>query len=234
MTPEPDALRCGVLVTRAASEAAATAERVAALGFVPVLAPLFRVRRFSPSVPEDVQAFLVTSGNAVSGLPLRRVPVMAVGDVTAARARAHGFADVRSAGRDAAALAALVADTLDPGAGAVLLASGRGQGAAIAADLAERGFRVVRRVFYAAVPVSGFPPAAERALADGALAAAIFLSAETAAAFVRLLPPALTASLQQVRALAIGKPAADALKPLPWREIRLAAAPTLDDVLALL
>ena len=223
-----------MLVTRAAGDALATAERVASLGFVPVVAPLFRVRRFSPSVPEGVQAFLVTSGNAVAGLPLRDVPVLAVGEVTAARALAAGFADVRSAGRDAAALAELVAGELEPRAGPVLLASGRGQGAAIAADLAGRGFQVVRRVFYAAVPVGGFPLAAERALTEGALSAAMFLSAETAAAFVRLLPPALLASLADVRALAIGKPAADALKPLPWREIRLAAAPTLDDVLALL
>ena len=66
------------------------------------------------------------------------------------------------------------------------------------------------------------------------LHAALFLSAETARAFVCLLRPELVASLENVLALAIGKQAADALKPLRWRQIRLAPSPTLDDVLALL
>ena len=233
MTPESFGPR-GVLVTRAAAEAETTAERVAALGFVPVVAPLFRIKGFSPAVPERVQAFVVTSGNALAALPLRRVPLLAVGQATALRARALGFCDVRAGGGDASALAVLVARDLDPAAGPVLLACGRGQGAALTADLGARGFRVVRRVFYAPMPVTVFPAAAGRALRAGELMAAMFLSAETAAAFVRLLPPRLVASVADVHALAIGKPAADALKPLPWREIRLAAAPTLDDVLALL
>jgi uroporphyrinogen-III synthase len=84
------------------------------------------------------------------------------------------------------------------------------------------------------VPARAFPAAAEEALAKQSVHAALFLSSETAAAFVRLLPSVLCPSLSRVNALAIGAPAADVLKSLPWREVRLAAAPTLDDVLALL
>ena len=84
------------------------------------------------------------------------------------------------------------------------------------------------------VAYMGHPVAAAVALQSSALHAALFLSAETATAFVRLLPPELAASLKNVVALTIGKGVDDALKPLPWRQVRLAPSPTLDDVLALL
>jgi uroporphyrinogen-III synthase len=89
-------------------------------------------------------------------------------------------------------------------------------------------------VTYAAVPVRAFPAEAAAALRDGHLHAALFLSAETAAAFVRTLPAALSSHVRNVMALAIGKPAADALQGLPWRRIRVPDAPTLDGLLALL
>jgi uroporphyrinogen-III synthase len=100
--------------------------------------------------------------------------------------------------------------------------------------LRAANFRVVRRTVYETNAVASFPHPAAEALAKQRVHAALFLSAETAAAFVRLLPSVLCPSLSRVCALAIGAPAADVLKSLPWREVRLAAAPTLDDVLALL
>jgi uroporphyrinogen-III synthase len=104
----------------------------------------------------------------------------------------------------------------------------------LAARLRGRGFQVIRRTVYAAEPVSTFPAAARAALEEGVLCAALFLSAETARAFCRLLPSGLRPSLSSVEALAIGEPAALALKALPWRHVRVAARPTLDEVLALL
>lgn len=223
-----------VLITRPAEDAASTAARIAALGFTPIVAPVLEIRHFSPAIPGNVQAILVTSGNALAGLAQTHTRVFAVGDVTAERARTRGFTDVESAGRDAVTLAALVAARLRPSDGPLLLVCGRGQGAPICADLRGRGFQVVRRVTYAAVPVTRFPSAAAESLRAGRLHAAVFLSAETASVFVRLLPPAFMPQLGGALALAIGKNAAEALKALPWRQVRLARSPTLDDVLALL
>lgn len=188
----------------------------------------------TPLLPGRVAAVLVTSGNALPALSPGIAPLFAVGDATAARARARGFATVFSAGRDAAALAELVARHVAPAAGPLLLASGAGQGAALAAALRGAGFRVVRRVCYAALPVRAFPEAAAAELRGGEVTGAMFFSAETARAFVRLFPPALCPPLGAVTAAAIGKPAADALKALPWRAVKVAANPTLDGVLALL
>jgi uroporphyrinogen-III synthase len=224
--------RFSVLVTRA--ESSRISADLEQRGFAPIIAPLLRVRPHHPPLPHAVQAILVTSGNALHAITPWPVPLLAVGDATAARARDAGFTTVHSAGRDGAALVALAATTLRPDAGPVLLLSGAGQGGAVAAGLRQAGFRVIRRVTYTAAPVRRFPPEAASALAAGTLHAAIFLSGETAATFVRLLPPALQPHLRGVVAVAIGKPAADALKPLPWRQVRLARTPTLDDVLALL
>jgi uroporphyrinogen-III synthase len=190
------------------------------------------VRVRAPALPARVQAVLVTSGNAVTGLTPMNVPLLAVGDTTAAKARAAGFTQVESAGRDAAALVALARQLARPADGPLLLVCGARQGQAPASALRALGFSVIRRVTYAAEPVRRFPPEASTALRGNALHAALFLSGETAAAFVRTLPRSLAPALTNVLGVAIGKIAADALRPLPWREVRVAHDPTLDGVLA--
>jgi len=229
----------GVLITRPEPGAGETVERVAALGLTPIVAPLLAVRVLSVTLPppERLQAILVTSGNAVTALPPthRHLPLFAVGEATAARARAAGFTRVASADGDAAALASLVAERCDPEAGTLLLAAGRGQGEPLAARLRARGFTIVRRAVYAAMPVASLPDTARDALAAGALTAVMLFSAETARHCVRLLRAArLDAAVRTVDALAIGQPAAVALQALPWRRVLTAARPNQDAMLTLL
>ncbi|HVB68349.1 MAG TPA: uroporphyrinogen-III synthase [Acetobacteraceae bacterium] len=225
-----------VLITRPLPTGATTAGAVAALGFVPLLAPALVIRpREVGALPTDLAAIAVTSGNALLGLPalLHRVPLFAVGDATATRARAAGFADVTSAGADAAALAGLLARRAPPGP--LLLAVGEGQGAALEQTLRAQGREVHRRVLYAAEPAAELPVEAVAALRSGTVAAALFFSAETSRAFVRLAVAAgLADAVGAVRACAIGAPAVVALRTLRWREIRQASRPTQDAMLALL
>lgn len=231
--------RGAVLITRPEPGACETAGRVASLGFDPVIAPLLEIRAVRAALPsaDRVQAILATSGNAVPALPATHhgAPLFAVGETTAARARSAGFARVFSADGDAAALAELVAQNCVPTAGPLLLASGKGQGGSLAADLRSRGFRVVRRVVYAAMPVAELPQPAQAALASGSLAAALFFSAETARHAVHLLDRArLHEAVRTVDALAIGQSAAVALQALPWRRVSVASRPNQDAMLALL
>ncbi|HET9019222.1 MAG TPA: uroporphyrinogen-III synthase [Acetobacteraceae bacterium] len=226
-----------VLVTRPEPGASETAARLRALGRVPLLAPMLTIRPH-PLVPTGrPQAVLVTSGNALPALPstLRTLPLLAVGDATAARARASGFATVRSAGRDATALAALAGQVCRPADGALLLASGAGQGAPLAAALRAQGFRVQRRVAYAAAPAEAIPDDAAAALRAGEVAAALFFSAETARVFVTRLPALLPVAVAgKVIAIALSPVVARALGPLPWRAIRVASHPNQDELLNLL
>ena len=224
-----------VLVTRPEPGASETAQRLLALGFVPILAPLFRIEPLALAPPDGLDAVLVTSGNALPALPegLRATPLLAVGDATAERARAAGFARVLSADGDAVALAALAQRACRAGA-SLLLATGRGQGASLAAALRAQGFVVHRRVAYAARPVRRMPAPAVEGLQEGSVTAALFLSAETARIFARLLPRRLLPALANVDALAIGEPAADALRFLPWRRVRVSAKSNQDSIMALL
>lgn len=225
----------GVLVTRPEPGASETARRLLALHHNPIIAPLLRIRPLALAPYGSFGAVLVTSGNAVPCLPpsLHGTPLLAVGNATAERARAAGFGQVISADGNAAALATLTRQTCQPGS-PLLFATARGQGSSLAAALRAHGFVVHRRAVYAAYPATRMPQAATQALRDGSLSAAIFLSAETARAFVRLLPPGLAPALAGVDALAIGQPAADALCFLPWRRVRVSAKPTQDSLLAML
>jgi uroporphyrinogen-III synthase len=184
-----------------------------------------------------VAAILLTSRNAVSACDrsLHDRPVFAVGTATATNAKEAGFSQVFDAEGDAAALADLVAATLTPADGTLLLPTGKGQGGDLAALLRRRGFRVARRVAYHASGVPMLPDAAAAPLRHGQLAVAMFFSAETARHFVHLLEAAqMTEAVRDVEAVSISERAAMPLRPLPWRRIRVAAKPNQDAMLGLL
>jgi uroporphyrinogen-III synthase len=209
------------------------------LGYTPIIAALLDIHPLRAALPAAgrFQAILATSGNATRALPSshRDLPLFAVGEATAARARAAGFTRVRSANGNACALAALVAKWCADRAAPLLLVTGRGHGRDLAADLRSRGFSVIRRAVYAAVPVTVLPCAARAELASGRLVAALFFSAETARQCIRLVRAArLDEAVRPVEALAIGEPAAVALRALPWRRIRVAERPNQKAMLALL
>lgn len=89
-----------ILVLRERGEAERTAALLAARGHEPLLLPLHEIRPLGPEVPDGAWGgVLITSGYAVDWLArlfdLRNVPVLAVGEATAARLRKAGFGDVR-------------------------------------------------------------------------------------------------------------------------------------------
>ena len=107
MAPNP----LNVWITRAEPGAAATAERVAAMGHRPVVAPLLRIESL-PDVDIDltgVAALAFTSANGVRAFAEREARrdhrVFAVGAGTTAAAKAAGFKGVLSAEGDVNALA---------------------------------------------------------------------------------------------------------------------------------
>ena len=118
---------------------------------------------------------------------------------------------------------------------ALVLATGEGQGGALASVLRAEGFRVLRRVAYAVRPCAVLPEEARMALADGGLRAALFFSAVGAEVFVRLFRACLPAEVVSgVEALAISRSTEAALAHLPWQRIRVASHPNQDELLALL
>src|SRR5215472_1929038 len=114
------------LVTRPREEAERLAAALAARGIAVVREPLIEIaaRDTPPPMLAGVQAILCTSANGVAALARRSadraVPIFAVGEATAARARGEAFARVETAGGDVDALARLVRERLDPRAGRLL------------------------------------------------------------------------------------------------------------------
>jgi uroporphyrinogen-III synthase len=228
-----------ILVTRPEPGATETSARVIQIGFVPLMAPSLVIEPTDARLPkaESVAAVLVTSGNALAPCfpAYQDTPLLTVGDATAARARQLGFRHITSAGGDAADLATLVIRDRHPQEGPLLLACARGQGAPLAAALRLAGFRVIRRVVYQSVAARTLPCTTISALRTGQVRAALFFSAATAGAFIRLIRQSrLEDTARSMDALAIGKAAGMALKALPWRRVGVAEKPTQDAMLALI
>lgn len=228
-----------VLVTRQEPEASATVARLAALGLHGIATPMLSIEAVPARLPPSraVQAVVLGSINAVRHLPtrLRSLPVLAVGDATAETARARGFANVESASGDARDLAALASRRCDPAGAPLLLATARGAGGPLAADLRRLGFRVLRRVTYRARPLPVLPEAAAAALAKGRVGHVMFFSGSAARVFGRVARARrLTHTLPGVTALAISPAAAAIIAPLGFGAVLSAARPDQESMLALL
>ena len=229
------------LVTRPREEAETLASALAARGVGALIEPLIEIHCRASAAPDlaGVQALLCTSANGVRALARasgeRGVPLFAVGDATAARARDEGFAAVTSAGGDAAHLVRVAAGRLRPQDGRLLHISGSVVAGDLVGALRGRGFTVERCVLYEARPNSALSPAAAQALRSGAIDLALFFSPRTAAIFVRLADDAGVAeSCRAITALSISTAADAALDALSWRERRVAERPNQRSLLDVL
>ena len=213
-----------VWVTRAEPGAARTADRLTALGFTPIVAPLLTLAPLPNALdaapePDAVAILALTSPNGVEAFaPLiprfRDHPVFAVGDATAEAARAAGFTDVRSASGDIHALARLIATEAPTGP---LLAPGAREPAGDLPGLLPD--RPVQRLpVYAAFETDTAAPETFDA---------VMLHSPRAA---RALASTLAASLPRAAAsgriaICISEAAATPLRSFDFAEIRIAATP---------
>ena len=145
-----------IWVTRASPGAEATAARLAARGWTPLVDPLLAVRDLNPAIDlGGVAALAFTSVNGVNAFarahPERALPVFAVGDRTAAAAQTVGFEAVVSAAGDVAALASLIAGEAKELGGTILHPGAREPAGDLVAPLAEAGLTVRRLALYEAV-----------------------------------------------------------------------------------
>lgn len=211
-----------IWVTRTEPDAAATAVRLATLGFDPIIRPLLEVRPLSPAVSlQGVTALAFGSRRSVAAFAAlerrRDLPVLTVGDATAAAAREFGFADVRSASGDGHALARLIRTEAR---GPVLYLSAATPAADLPA-LVGPAVEVHALPLYETVPTGAGAPEAFDAV--------LIHSPRAADALAALAPPA-----EGRLACAISAAAARPLRPLPFAEVRVAAAPNEAELLALL
>jgi uroporphyrinogen-III synthase len=219
-----------VWITRTAPGGEATADRVRDLGFEPLVAPLLATQAVGEGAIDltGVGALAFTSANAVDAFARRtadrRRRVFAVGSATAARARAAGFADVRSANGDVAALARLIGATAAEIEGEVL----HPVAAEPAGDLAAVGASIRTLTIYDTAPAP-LPDELARSMAN--LDAVLVYSPKAA----RLLADILRARpAPNLRLLCLSAAVAAPLTEVIARELSVAALPNEEALLNLL
>ena len=186
-----------VLVTRPHPDGEATANSLRASGFAVLLAPMLRFEPvpFQDDDEERYGAVIVTSANALraiepqlGGSRLLKLPLFAVGEHTAVKAREVGFSDVIAAGGDAGALRELVLASAKARrlkkAAPLLYLAGADLARDLAGELGEKGFTVVTHTTYRMIPVAELPPAAREGFAANEVDAVLHYSRRSARAFV--------------------------------------------------
>ena len=137
-----------VLVTRPLPAAERTAAALRARGHQPILCPVLCLADLPADIdPTAFAAIAVTSANAVDALSrypaiaaLTDLPLYAVGDKSAQRARAAGFKKVQSAAGSVDDLCRLIAASWDAAAGELLYAAARDRAGDLEGCLRDKGF----------------------------------------------------------------------------------------------
>jgi uroporphyrinogen-III synthase len=201
-----------VLVTRPQPDDESTAVGLRALGFDVLLAPMLRFEpvAFHDDLDARYGAVIVTSANALRGLAphlagsrLLKLPLLAVGEHTAAAARSAGFETVIPANGDATALRELMLARVKARvlkkASTLLYLAGADLARDLAGELGERGFSVVTHTTYRMAPVSSLPQEVCDAFAANKIEAVLHYSRRSARAFLE----AVRAAGVEISALAI-------------------------------
>lgn len=226
-----------VLIIRTEPGASHTAQKVAGLGFEPVVLPAARPMPTNAKFDhKNVQAILVTSSNAprlTKFCPEAfAIPVYAVGDATANAAREIGFEDVISAGGDASALAVLVADRLKKENGALLHLRGTEVAGDVTGFLNSCGFETRAQIVYETVDCAEFKEKLPEILAQNS-GFVLFHSPKGAQRFAAV---ARDAKLENWCALGISEAAITPISTEKWQwaEIMFAQEPNEESMLELL
>ncbi len=203
---------------------------IRARGSDPLLQPILSIIHSDAPLPDLTRfnALVFTSVHAVdvfAGQSARRdLRVYTVGDTTAARARAAGFADVHSASGDARDLEKLIADV---NKNHLLYLCG--------ADIARSFAGVTAHIAYAAHPVESLDPSCRARIAQGGVESILFLSPRGGENFVRLVrAEGLETAVSGIKALCISPAVLESVSILPWAKTAVAARPDRDAMLALL
>ena len=204
------------------------------MGHEPLLAPLLAFELLDGPEPDftGVQAILASSANGIRALiqrsARRDLPIFAVGPQTTEEAKQAGFTDVRNADGDARALAQAAVRWTTPDKGALLHVCGAEASGTLGDDLIARGFDVRRAVLYRMRAATNFTPDIEAALP--ALDAVLLFSPRTAEIFSELVRSRMPRHLV---ALCISPATAAVLEGENFAEIRVAARPNQEELLAM-
>ena len=162
------------------------------------------------------------AGNLASAdwVAWRNLPVFAVGPQTAAAAQAAGFARIRQAGGDVAALAALIARHKEEAA-PIFCIAGRDRAGDLAALLDEKAVAAIRGVLYRADAAHAFSDAAAAALRDAAepVDGVLLYSRRSAVIFLSLYETLSPHQAPRPTAFCLSQPIAEAMRAAGFQAV---------------
>lgn len=226
-----------VLVTRPASRAGHTEQRLVDMGHEVTVAPVLTITPSGAPMPAGVfDAIILASPGALLAFsePPVHLPVLAVGDRTAEDARRAGFLHVMSAAGDRLDLAEMARETLPP-ARRLLMAVGRERKEDLADLLRHAGHDPVIWVCYHADAVEMLEPDAVDALAHGRIDCILHYSPRSAGLFTDLAQRAgVLEAARGLRHVCISDDAAQVLEAAGFQHIVTAGHPDENAMMAAL
>ena len=233
-----------ILLTRPRAASKRWARILSRHGFDSIVEPLLTIEPLDVPRPQgDFQATFITSANALDALEeikpdlsdILRLPCFCVGAATAAAARLYGFTDTRCGTSDSLALAQLALKTLGDKSRSLLHITGDTADGKAREELAGNGFTLVSWTVYRAHAAEDFSPATRAAFSAGDIGAVVLFSPRSARILVSLIEKnRLARACHGIAALGLSQAVADVLKLLPWRQLRVAATPAEEEILACL
>lgn len=238
-----------VLVTRPENASRRTATRLKSLGHETVILPLMEAHHHAEAVREALQrphaALAITSAEAVRVLeilgdelaPHLDAPVFAVGEATAAAARAAGFRSVEAAEGTGASMVDAFSDRLRTltSRHPLLYLAGTPRSPVFEEGLAARAIPLTAVTSYTMTPLPIPEDAISAALQTLPLQVILLYSRQTARVFFGLSPsPESLPNVRGSRILCLSENVADEVPVSLRPNIRIARSPDEDSLFALL
>jgi uroporphyrinogen-III synthase len=230
-----------LLVTRPEPDGERTAAELRRRGHEAMLAPLLRVETVANADLGEGPwaAILLTSANgarAIAGHPRRAellpLPVLAVGQASAAAARDAGFSDVTSADGDGGDLARLATARFASGSRPLLYLAGEDRARDLGGELTASGIKVRTAAVYRTVKATAFPPNVRAALEAGAVNGVLHFSRRSVESYLECAGNAPGPALAPVH-YCLSERAAEPLRAAGAAAIRIAERPGEAGLLAL-
>ncbi len=227
-----------ILVTRAAEDAARTAEALAAAGHEAVLAPVIEIVGMGADWPDGlVDAVLATSAHAFAMLEsgpspeaMRLMPLFLVGERTAEMARERGFDGATTIAANAAELLARFGASAEAPRHLLYLA-GRDRKPDIETALEVAGQHLQVRETYEAHAISELPPKVSARISAQKIDAVLHYSRRSATLFGNMASAA-GLDISKLRHLCLSEDVAAALRQRGLPLVEVADAPNESALLA--
>jgi uroporphyrinogen-III synthase len=218
------------LITRPNTEAKPTGDKLETMGHRVLYAPMLKIDPISFEIPHESRSLILTSKNGarfgLANIGDKDRAIFAVGEQTAAVARAMGFTNITVGPGTARKLVPLLLECGINQKREYAHLCGNEIAYNISAVLSDEGIDAVNTVTYQTLPNRSFNMAVEEAMNEGKVDSVLFYSPRTATIFEEAISETGHHDwLPQLDAYCLSPRVADELMG-PWRSIKNAILPT--------